>query len=59
MFKNLIKSLGKLNYAVTIEEGDYIIKEKETGKDYFSFPCKSKNKETILTKCYCNLLAGK
>lgn len=56
MFKKLIKSLSKENYIVTIEDGNYIVKEKNTGKDYFSFSCKEKNKENLLLGCYCSIL---
>ena len=59
MFRKLIKSLLRENHIVTIENGNYVIKEKDTGKDYFSFSCMEKNKEKILTSCYCNLLSGK
>ena len=45
MFKKLLESLNKENYKVTIEEGRYIIREKDTGRDYYSISCNDKGKE--------------
>lgn len=56
MFKKLIESLGKMDYMVTIESGNYIVREKDTGKDYLSFSVGSKDKENLLIRCYSELL---
>lgn len=59
MFKKLLESLNKENYKVTIEEGRYIIREKDTGRDYYSISCNDKGKEIKLIECYNNILTKK
>lgn len=59
MFKNLIKSLSKMNYSVALIDGDYVVTEESTGKHYMSFPIGAKNKENILTNLYLQLCSKK
>lgn len=58
MFKKLLKDFNEKNFIVTIEDGYYIIRNKETGKDFYSISCKEKNKETKLISCYNSILTG-
>lgn len=59
MFKNLIKGLSKMDYSVTLIDGDYVVTEESTEKEYMSFPIGAKNKENILAKLYLQLCSKK
>lgn len=59
IFKEILKAFNKENYIVSIENGKYVVKEKETGEEFFSMPVNTKKKELKLMNLYNNIAAGK
>lgn len=59
MFKGLVNSLSKMDYIVAVESGNYVVRKKDTERDYISFAVGEKNKDNILAKFYSNLLSIK
>jgi len=61
MFRDILKAFKKENFIVTAENGKYMVKDKDSGKIYFSMPAniKREEKELKLINCYNNLIAGK
>ena len=64
MFKDIIEALNKLNYIVTIQENNYIVREIGGGLKNFekvlaSIPCMDDKKEKKLLQCYFELLGVK
>lgn len=59
MFKKIVRNLANIDYLVTVETGCFMVKKKGSEKEYLSFAVNDTDKETLLMRCYTELLGIK
>lgn len=55
MFKDIIKSLQKVNCKVTLEQNNYIVREINLDKIIMEVSCLDNKKEKKLLQCFYKL----